>query len=230
MRKIDSHQHPTDMTPTMADCSLRNPDLIFACCAKESEWYDLTRISAISDAIIPFFGTHPWYADGYTGPDKLTGMLAEHPRAGVGEIGLDRWHNDMQLQMSVFTEQLIIADELGRPVTIHMAGTEEHILREIRHTDVPIILHSFSGPRSYIGPFTSCNCYFSISPRFWKIGHRRTEGLLEMIPADRLLIETDAPNNDVGIPEMTERISCVLGISADELSEIVFRNMVSIIP
>ena len=79
-----------------------------------------------SDAV--FYGTHPWYLDGFDAA-ALAVRLAANPAAGVGEIGLDRLRdrNISPAMRAVFAAQLALAAELRRPVVLH--GMSSHGLQ-----------------------------------------------------------------------------------------------------
>ena len=165
--------------------------------------------------LLPSYGIHPWDC-GQRSADWLrllrTALLAD-PRAGVGEIGLDRWLIDgvrpddpriaglrvapLAEQTAVFAAQLDLAAELNRPASIHATqayGAALDVLRAApRLPACGFLLHGYGGSAELIAPFADLGAYFSfnvetLQPR---LAARREN--FRAIPADRLLVETDAP-------------------------------------
>lgn len=230
LRFSDAHLHLTSGIPDDAYPDLGRAELIGSCTSSCGEWNSLKRVE--DPRVRRFYGVHPWHPEEWTRDtaDRLVSLLEEDPRAGVGEIGLDSRHGDMDDQIGPFTEQLRIASEMNRRVTIHMVRSEEtvlRILRKERGNCGPVILHSFNGPESYIRPFAEAGCMFSISPRFLSKPEGRARDILSAIPGDRLLVETDAPftpGDFRGMSGFLERISYILGESLEELSSLTTYN------
>ena len=165
--------------------------------------------------LLPSYGLHPWDC-GQRTPHwlrLLRAALLADPRAGVGEIGLDRWLIDgvrpddpriaglrvapLAEQTEVFAAQLDLAAELNRPASIHATqayGAALDVLRAApRLPACGFLLHGYGGSFEMLKPFADLGAYFSfnleaLQPRLAaRLAHFRT------IPADRLLVETDAP-------------------------------------
>lgn len=224
MGYADSHIHVADPRFKGIDSGA---ELLFGCSSSPDEWDYLSRM--VGGKVIRFYGTHPWYHD-KTDMDGLERMLRDDKGANVGEIGLDSKRGPLDKQMPSFVSQLELAERYGRIANIHMIGCEEIMLKILREHNVTCILHSFSGPESYIRPFAECGCYFSISPRI----HRKSKGkiiaLVSKIPEDRLLIETDSPDNPMGMFDHIMQLSKVLSIHPSELESITLRNARSLLP
>ena len=220
----DSHLHMTDPNYKGTD---ERAGLLFTCAASSDEW---ERISSIDDRRVrKFYGTHPWYLGRYS-KDGLEELLETDPMANVGEIGLDSKHGSLDDQIGPFEEQLILSKRYDRIANIHMIGCESEMLKILRRHKTTAIIHSFSGPESYIGPLTECDCYFSISPRILNRSDDRIRALILKIPEERLLIETDAPNSRIGMDEHISRLSRVLSMEPEELERLTFRNASSLLP
>ena len=132
--------------------------------------------------------------------------------------------------MPSFIAQLELAERYGRIANIHMVRCEEDMLRILRQHKVTCILHSFTGPESYIRPFAECGCYFSVSPRIYRKSKLKVRTLLSKIPQDRLLIETDAPDNDMDMFDHIMKLSEVISVHPSELERITLENARSLIP
>ncbi|MFZ5899278.1 MAG: TatD family hydrolase [Bacillota bacterium] len=122
--------------------------------------------------------------------------LAAHPKVvAVGEIGLDYHydHSPRNVQQEVFRTQLLLARELGLPVVVHSREAEEHTLAVLKEAPGPGVMHCFTGNWAWAEVFLDLGCYISISGVVTFAKSRDIKAVAERIPAERLLLETDAP-------------------------------------
>lgn len=152
------------------------------------------------DFFVPNFGIHPWWShlprvEGWEA--QLRQRLSQHPNAGVGEVGLDKPRVKRGIpfgvQLDVFRTQLGIAIEMNRTCTVHCVqafGPLLQTLTDAKPGDCAIVMHSFSGSGEFVHQVGRVvkNIFFSVSAR------SPSEEVLRCIPLDRLLIETDAPD------------------------------------
>ena len=224
MAYADSHIHVADPRFKGIDSGA---EVLFGCSSTPDEWDYLRRM--VGGKVVRFYGTHPWYSE-RTDLEGLERMLQEDREGNVGEIGLDSKKGRLEDQMRPFISQLELAEKYGRIANIHMIGCESEMLRILREHKVTYILHSFSGPESYIKPFAECGCFFSISPRIHRKSKEKAASLISKIPKDRLLIETDSPDNPMGMDEHMVELSLLMGMSCSELEELTLRNARSLLP
>ena len=202
-------------------------ELLFSCTVSPEGWGALTDIH--DERVLKFYGTHPWYHQ-KTSIDGLEKILKEDRRAQVGEIGLDSVFGPIGDQMESFIQQLELAEKYGRIANIHMVRCENEMLKILRKHKVTAILHSFTGPDSYVRSFADCGCYFSISPRVHRKSEKRIVSLLSLIPEDRLLIETDSPDNAMDMEEHIARLSKLMSMGPSDLEQVTLRNSRSLLP
>jgi TatD DNase family protein len=167
----------------------------------EDDWEDVARLARSYPWVRPSFGLHPWYVKERTSAwkESLRSYLLAFPNAPVGEIGLDRWieNPDIDAQIECFRWQLELATDLQRPATIHCLrawGLLDEQLRTLHLPERGFLLHSYGGPVEMIPGFVKLGAYFSLSPYF---GHARKVqqlAVFKSVPLDRLLAETDAPD------------------------------------
>lgn len=175
----------------------------------EEDWPDVLALARKYPQVLPSFGYHPWYVKERT-PDwqkTLLTYLDQIPSA-IGEIGLDRWIKDHDIgqQEEVFTWQLRLAAERNLPVSIHCLQAWGKLLEILRTQPRPrrgFLLHSYGGPPELIPSLTQLGAYFSLPGYFAHERKNRQRETFRRVPLDRLLIETDAP--DQLLPE--DRIS-----------------------
>lgn len=168
----------------------------------ESDWPAVAALAREHpDLIIPAFGYHPWYVSERTPSweDRLRHRLQATRGATVGEIGLDRWKPGLDLvaQEEIFVRQLQIAAALNRPVSIHCLqawGRLEELLRAGPRPARGFLLHSYGGPPEMIPGLTRLGAYFSLPGCFAHDRKLRQRETFRSVPPDRLLLETDAPD------------------------------------
>ena len=119
--------------------------------------------------------------------------------SAIGEIGLDRWIKDHDLddQTEVFTWQLRLAAERNLPVSIHCLRAWGKLFEILRTGPRPVcgfLLHSFGGPAELVAPLAKLGAYFSFPGYFAHERKQRQRDAFKRVPPDRLLIETDAPD------------------------------------
>ncbi len=176
----------------------------------EADWPQVLALARSNEQcsalrIIPSFGYHPWYIHERTADwsKNLTHFLDEVPSA-VGEIGLDRWKPGLAYdgQEEVFIAQLRLAAERNLPVSIHCLqawGRMREILQTEPRPARGFLLHSYGGPKEMVRPLADLGAYFSLPGFYAHERKARQRETFQQVPAERLLIETDAP--DQKLPE-----------------------------
>ena len=159
--------------------------------------------------ILPSFGYHPWYLHERTDDwlANLANLLDQVPSA-VGEIGLDRWKPDLPYegQEEVFIAQLRLAAERNLPVSIHCLQAWGRMLQILQSEPRPacgFLLHSYGGPQEMVKSFADLGAYFSLPGYYAHERKGRQRETFRQVPPDRLLIETDAP--DQSLPDARNR-------------------------
>ncbi len=168
--------------------------------ACEEDWPAVLDLAKTFPQVLPSFGYHPWYVRECT-PDwekTLQGFLDAFPSA-IGEIGLDRWIKDYDLpvQEEMFIRQLRIAMERHLPVSIHCLqawGRLLELLQQEFRPGMAFLLHSYGGPKEMVAPLAKLGAYFSFPGYFAHERKQRQRETFRHVPAGRLLIETDAPD------------------------------------
>lgn len=143
-------------------------------------------------------GVHPHYADTWTSTSSTT-LETYWPNPhliAIGECGLDFYRNlsHPDQQIRVFKAQLAIAETLNLPVVLHERDAFAPMMQVLKQHKVKGVLHCFTGDRDALDAYLSYGLYIGITG--WicdtKRG-RRLQELIQVIPDDRLLLETDSP-------------------------------------
>jgi TatD DNase family protein len=168
--------------------------------ACESDWPQVLALARVNPIVLPSFGYHPWYLQERT-PDWLQNLekfLNAVPSV-VGEIGLDRWKPNLSYagQEEIFLAQLRLAAERNLPVSIHCLQAWGRLLELLQKNPRPqrgFVLHSFGGPAEMMPAFTKLGAYFSFPGYFLNERKQRQRESFRHVLPERLLIETDAPD------------------------------------
>ncbi|KAF4714307.1 hypothetical protein FOZ63_025500 [Perkinsus olseni] len=188
-------------------CSEVGVKMVVACSTGPEDWDDTAGLDP--SLYKPQVGIHPWYVTeemaeveaGTSWVQKMRQLLEANPSFGVGEIGIDKIRAKevpMEIQMKVFKRQLELAAEFGRPVSLHCVRAYGQLLDSLKEVDerIPaIVLHAYGGSAELVKDFLRCTqerVYFSVSARSPSPKH--LAGVLKAVPRDRLLIETDSPD------------------------------------
>lgn len=149
----------------------------------------------------PFFycsvGIHPDGADSLS-ENYLQQLeaLSKHPKAvAIGEIGLDYYYEDpgREIQKKVFEEQLALAKELNLPVIIHARDAWEDTMALLKKYRPRGVVHCFSGSAEIAKEIVKLGMYIGFTGVLTFKNARRALEAVEVIPEDRLLLETDCP-------------------------------------
>lgn len=146
--------------------------------------------------------------------------LVRHPQVlAVGEAGLDKLAAaPMNRQVEVFRRQARLAEEVGKPLVIHLVKATDELLRVKRELrpSVPWIIHGFRGKAALAEEFLKHGFYLSF-------GEKYQEAALRLTPVHRLFIETD--ESEVPVGELYARAAQVCGISPEELGDTLRLNV-----
>jgi len=192
-------------------------------------------------------GVHPHDASSWT-PEVAQAIrrLAQQPGVvAVGECGLDfnRNFSTPQEQEAAFSTQLAMAVELGMPVFMHCREAHERFMALLKPWLPKLpggVLHCFTGTRDELLECLDHGLYIGITG--WVCDERRgleLREVLPLIPAERLLVETDAPwllprdltpkpssrrNEPAHLPHILERIAHWRGEDVQMLAEVTSQN------
>jgi TatD DNase family protein len=209
LRLVDAHNHLHDerLAPHLPDIlgTLPRAGVVRMVVngSGEEDWPQVLALARRVPEVIPSFGYHPWYVKERTAEwqEALTRHLDALPSA-VGEIGLDQWvkGHDLAQQEEVFVWQLRLAAERNLPVSIHCLQAWGRMLELLRAGPRPhcgFVLHSFGGPRELIQPLAELGACFSLPGYFAHERKERQRENFRHVPRERLLIETDAPDQSL---------------------------------
>ena len=146
-------------------------------------------------------GVHPHHALEVTaeGMAEMRALHAHPEVRAVGECGLDYFRDlaPRPAQRRAFEWQLELAAELGKPLFLHQRDAHADfmgVMKEFEGRIGPAVVHCFTGTREELFDCLDADFYIGITG--WLCDERRgghLRDIVKNIPADRLMIETDAP-------------------------------------
>ncbi|MEI6892810.1 MAG: TatD family hydrolase [Pontiella sp.] len=248
MKLFDAHNHVQDdrLFPDLGNIMRRAVEAgvvkmgVKGCC--ENDWAKVIHVQETYVGIHVSFGLHPWFIKDRT-PDwfqTLEKLLINDPQAAVGEIGIDhaiQERNDAD-QEQVFLQQLALARKLDRPVSIHCRqawGRLIELLDQFGPLPKGMLIHCFGGSAEIATELVKRGGYISFSGSITRPNARKAGPAIRAVPADRLLIETDAPdllptpakgplNEPANVRLVLEQAADFRGISTEALAELTFAN------
>lgn len=188
-------------------------------------------------------GTHPHQAAEEAETDAAAiRAFAAHPKCvGIGEAGLDYHYNyaPPDVAARVFRAQIGLARALGLPLVIHARDADADVAaileEEMGKGTFKAVLHCFTASRALAQTGLALGLYVSFSG---VLTFKNAEGLREIareIPADRILVETDAPflapvphrskrNEPSFVVETARVLAQVRGVELEALAAVTSAN------
>jgi len=210
---------------------------------KKREWGDVIAVAERHPDIWATVGIHPHEADAHVEVDTAALVAAAaHPRVvGIGETGLDYYydHSDRAQQQRSFRSHIVAARDTGLPLIVHTRDAEADtaaILRdEIGKGAFPAVIHCFTASRALAETALELGFYISLSGIVTFKNARDLQDTAAIIPAERLLVETDSPFlapvpmrgrpcEPAFVSHTARFVAGLRGVSADELMEATTRN------
>lgn len=188
-------------------------------------------------------GTHPHQANEEDGiPASELIALTKHPKViGLGEAGLDYFykHGSPEAQARGFRQHIAAARETGLPLVIHTRDADEDcgkiLDEEIAKGAFKAVLHCYTGGRDLAMKAIAHGLLISFTGILTFKASQSLRDLAAELPADRIMVETDAPflapgkfrgkrNEPSYVTETAKVLAEVRGVSLDEISRQTTEN------
>ncbi|MEX1377928.1 MAG: TatD family hydrolase [Eubacteriales bacterium] len=186
-------------------------------------------------------GIHPHDAKGSNAGDieKLKDMAQNKKVAAIGEIGLD-YHYDFSprdIQMDIFIKQMELAKELNMPAVYHVREAFGDFLPMVQkgQTYNNAVMHCFGGSKESAKICMDAGMMISFTGVITFKNASKVKEVVEYIPLDRLMIETDCPymapvphrgkrNRPSYVIEVARAMAEIKGKTVAEIAEITYNN------
>lgn len=249
---IDSHAHlempefKKDLEEVIKRAKDSGVEYIFTVGTERRDWLKAIKIAEAYPFIFTILGVHPHNAkeideEAYSELKKL----CKHQKVkAYGEIGLDFYRNlsPKEIQLKRFREQIGLAKELGLPIVIHDRDAHREtleILQSERANECGGIIHCFSGDYEMAKKCINMGFYISIPGTITFKNASRLVEVLEKVPLESILIETDCPfltpepfrgkrNEPSYVRFVAQKISEIKRVPFEEVAETTSENALRI--
>jgi TatD DNase family protein len=176
---------------------------------------------------------------------ELDAALARGGAAGIGECGVDAksaepgagpWPAPMDRQVEVLRGHLALARRHRLPVMLHCLRAHDPLLALLREEPLPAggVLHSYSGSAEQVGAYAALGLSFSFAGSITYERARKPVAAARAVARDRLLVETDAPdqtprphrgrNEPAFLQDTAAALAAALGLAPAEVDALTSQN------
>ncbi|MCF7932933.1 MAG: TatD family hydrolase [Acholeplasmataceae bacterium] len=184
-------------------------------------------------------GIHPGYVDSDQDMGGIKDLIKTHQVVGVGETGLDlHWRKDnLDLQKEVFLAQIKLSIEFDLPLVIHTRSSFEEAYQMLLpfKGKVKGVFHCFSSTLEDAKRAVDLGFYIGIDG---PVTYKKSDvirSIVEDIPMDRLLVETDSPylapqayrgkrNEPSYLVDVIDVIAKIKGMTTEAIARITTQN------
>lgn len=247
---VDSHCHLNKLNLTLHNNNLDNPVKAAAdagvshilCIGIDLETMD--EVIAVAEQypqVMASVGTHPLYQESQEPSVEALLSYAQHPKVvAIGETGLDHYYckKDNHWQTRRFETHIEAAKECGLPLIIHTRDARQETIDCLKNKGegkVTGVLHCFTESLEMAQQAVDLGFYVSISGIVTFRSADELRAVVEALPLERLLIETDAPwlapvpyrgkeNEPKYVVEVAKKIAEIKNLSVAEVAEITTNN------
>lgn len=158
----------------------------------------------------------------------------------VGEIGLDyHWKEpDVKIQKMWFGRQMELAREVQLPVIIHSRDAAKDTLdmmKTFHAEEIGGVIHCYSYTKEIARDYLQMGFYFGIGGVITFHNAKKLKEVVEYIPMDKILLETDSPylapepnrgkrNSSLNLPYVVEEIAAIKGVTYEDVVDITSEN------
>lgn len=178
-------------------------------------------------------GLHPLRAHQVTRSERHLFLRELGTTDYVGEVGLDFSRQSPPKQTQVDLFDWMLAQPIDRKiVSLHSRGAEKELIGLLASRNLRgAVLHWYSGPRTHVDNALDTGCYFSVNLPMTR--SKKGHALLNLLPRERVLTETDGPyakngrhaSRPTDIPLVIDALARVWGISTTDAQQTVWNNM-----
>jgi len=207
MRLVDSHCHlnyaglAERQDEVLDSARARGVAAFLNISTRQSEWGEVIAAAERNPDVWATVGVHPHEADSH--PDLGAAALIEgtsHPRViAIGECGLDYHYDNSErgAQRERFQAHIEAARRTGLPLVVHTRDAEEDtaeiLAAAVHEGGICGVLHCFTGTADLARKALDLGFYISLSGIVTFKNARDLQETATWLPADRMLVETDAP-------------------------------------
>ncbi len=211
----------------------------------QANWDGLWRHTLDQEGLYAAFGLHPIYLDQHQ-PEHVeqlrqrVALLTEHPKCcAIGEIGLDYYlpELDRDRQQILLEAQLEVARDFNLPVLLHVRRAHAAMIATLKRFRLPRagIVHAFAGSREEAREYIKLGFKLGLGGAATWEQARRIRRVVADLPAESLVLETDAPdmapsfhanqrNSPEYLPEICAALAALRGETTEQLARQCLHN------
>ena len=241
---FDTHAHylsdrfDEDRHEVLANLQSKNVGNVVDCSVDYDSCVQSLKLAEKYDFLYTAVGIHPESVCNIS-PDeieKIAQLIPHKKIVAIGEIGLDYyWDTPKDLQKFIFEEQLKLAKKCNLPVILHDRDAHQDFCEILAKYKPRAVLHCYSGSAEMAKQLVKDDYYFGFGGVITFKNAKKAVEAVEVIPLNRLLLETDCPYmapvpfrgkrcDSSMICHIAEVMAEIKGVSYDEILEITNQN------
>ena len=247
---IDSHCHLTyepmssSLDETIKRANSDGVKYLLTISTEDKGFKNILNIVENYSSVYGTYGIHPHEAKKHK-EIKLKHIIEKVKQSkkiiGIGESGLDFYYNHSEKKDQIFSfiEHIKAAQKINLPLIVHTRSAEDETLKILKEStqkkDLKILIHCFTGTRDFAFKLLDICAYISASGVVTFKKSKELANTFKSIPADRILVETDAPylspeplrgkpNEPCHIIHTVKFLSNLKNISYEKFSETTTQN------
>lgn len=246
---IDSHCHLShtkfqgELPDIVARADAAKVEMMVSISTRLDEAAPIAEIAATYPQIVYSVGVHPLEVESSPNlsAEELLELASKPKVVALGETGLDffRTRANEDLQKRLFSIHIDVARQTGLPVIIHTRGaddeTAELLSKEMAKGSFSAVIHCFTASKKFAEQALELGLYISLSGILTFNKADEIRDAVEIMPLERLLVETDAPflapepfrgkrNEPAYVAETAKKLAELKGVSSAEMIEITGNN------
>ncbi len=250
MQLIDTHVHinfenfQSDLEAICSQWRQAGVVQLVHACVHPEQFPEMQRLADQIPELSLAIGLHPLEADRWQ--PEMTDLIRQQAVndqriVAIGEMGLDFYKSELSTnQVTAFTSQIAIARELNLPIIIHCreaAVAMRQIISDLwqDQCSVPGVMHCWAGTTEETQWFLDLGFHISFSGVVTFKNAKQIHAAAQMVPADRLLIETDCPflapvphrgqrNEPAYVSHVAHRLAELRNIPVEEIARTTTTN------
>ena len=205
---IDSHCHleyepmSSNLQEVINRAAENNVKYLLSISTTDQSYEKILKITKSYKNVYGTYGIHPHETKNYidlSSEQIINKTNLSEKTIGIGETGLDFYYDysDRTIQKKLFIAHIKAAQTLNIPLIVHTRSAEkdtyEILKNEKKNKDLKVLIHCFTGSKTFAHKLVDIGCYISASG---VVTFKKSKDLADTflsLPNDRILVETDSP-------------------------------------
>jgi TatD DNase family protein len=206
MQLIDTHCHldfpvfEIDLQSVLSEAHSVGVDQFIVPGVVAEKWGHLLKVTGANHGMHPALGLHPCFMKHHKSVDieRLESLLQSQSACAVGEIGLDLFipDADLEQQLAFLRPQLELASQYGLPLILHVRKAHDQMLKELRCLQLEAggVVHAFSGSEQQAEQYLKLGYKLGIGGTVTYDRAKKLHRIVKNNPLESFVLETDSPD------------------------------------